>query len=144
MKKPDSLRCALNNAIPCLRNNPDRLMLYVDSGLVISTGVPKRGWEYRYTLNIIITDFSGDQDLLVAVINDWLLVNQPDALNNPELREQLFRFEVDFERNDLCDIAFFLSLTERVLVSVDGGNALVSAIDEPQNPEERDDYWIRG
>lgn len=44
-------------------------------------------WEYRYTLNAVIEDFSGDQNLLMAPVLLWLRDNQPDAINNPALRE---------------------------------------------------------
>lgn len=47
-------------------------------------------WEYRYTLNVVIEDFSGDQNLLMAPVLLWLRDNQPDAINNPALREKLF------------------------------------------------------
>ena len=66
----------------------------------------------------------------------WLRDNQPDAINNPALREKLFTFEVDILRNDVCDISLNLQLTERVLVSTDGSVSSVEAIAEPDEPEE--------
>ncbi len=62
--------------------------------------------------------------------------NQPDAINNPALREKLFTFEVDILRNDVCDISLNLQLTERVLVSTDGSVSSVEAVAEPDEPEE--------
>lgn len=138
MNKPGSLRQALSRSIEFLGNNPDALNLYVDKGQVVSTAVPANGWEYRYTLNAIITDFSGDQNLIMAVICNWLYTHQPDALQNPEQREDVFRFEVDILRNDLVDIAIYLRLTERVIVTENGNVATVSAVDEPEMPE----YWL--
>lgn len=138
MNKPGSLRKALSQSINYLGENPDALNLYVDKGQVVSTAVPANGWEYRYTLNAIITDFSGDQNLIMAVICNWLSTHQPDALQNPTLREDLFRFEVDILRNDLVDIAIYLRLTERVIVTENGNVATVSAVDEPEVPE----YWL--
>ena len=64
-------------------------------------------------LNVVIEDFSGDQNLLMAPVLLWLRDNQPDAINNPALREKLFTFEVDILRNDVCDISLNLQLTER-------------------------------
>ncbi len=93
-------------------------------------------WEYRYTLNVVIEDFSGDQNLLMAPVLLWLRDNQPDAINNPALREKLFTFEVDILRNDVCDISLNLQLTERVLVSTDGTVSSVEAVAEPDEPEE--------
>ncbi len=141
MKKPDSLRQSISEGLEFLKKNPDALHLFVDEGTVVSTGVPAPGWEYRYTLNVVVTDYAGDPNLLIAVVCNWLATHQPDALNNPELREKLFRFEVDILNNDLCDIAIYLALTERVIVTVENGLAVVEAVPEPASPE--DDYWIR-
>lgn len=135
MNKPDSLRQALSQGIEYLSHNPDALQLYVDKGSVVSSGFPANGWEYRYTLNAVITDFADDQNLVTAVVCNWLSTHQPDALNNPELREKIFRFEVDIIRNDLVDIAIYLMLTERVIVTESGGIATVAAATEPDEPE---------
>jgi len=32
-------------------------------------------WQYRYTLNVVITDFTGDQNLLMAPVMFWLREN---------------------------------------------------------------------
>lgn len=135
MNKPASLRQALSQGIDYLGRNPDALQLYIDKGAVVSSGFPANGWEYRYTLNAVITDFAGDQNLVIAVVCNWLSTHQPDALKNPELREKIFRFEVDIIRNDLVDIAIYLSLTERVIVTESNGIATVAAVGEPDEPE---------
>ena len=108
MNKPQSLRSALNKAVAYVRDNPDKLHLFVDNGSLVATGASSMSWEYRYTLNVVIEDFSGDQNLLMAPVLLWLSDNQPDAINNPELREKLFTFEVDILRNDVCDISLNL------------------------------------
>lgn len=38
MNKPQSLRRALNSAVPYVRDNPDKLHLFVDNGSVVATG----------------------------------------------------------------------------------------------------------
>lgn len=136
MNKPQSLRSALNEAVPYVRNNPDKLHLFVDNGSLVATGASFMSWEYRYTLNVVIEDFSGNQNLLMAPVLLWLTANQPDAINNRELREKLFTFDVDILRNDVCDISLNLQLTERVLVSTDGGMSSVEAVPEPDVAEE--------
>jgi len=136
MNKPKSLRNALNEAVPYVRNNPDKLHLFVDNGSLVATGASSMSWEYRYTLNVVIEDFSGNQNLLMAPVLLWLTANQPDAINNRELREKLFTFDVDILRNDVCDISLNLQLTERVLVSTDGGMSSVEAMPEPDVAEE--------
>ena len=79
MNKPQSLRRALNKAVPYVRNNPDKLHLFVDNGSLVATGTSSMSWEYRYTLNVVIEDFSGDQNLLMAPVLLWLRDNQPGA-----------------------------------------------------------------
>ncbi|EKB2628177.1 phage tail protein, partial [Salmonella enterica] len=135
MNKPQSLRSALNKVVAYVRDNPDKLHLFVDNGSLVATGASSMSWEYRYTLNVVIEDFSGDQNLLMAPVLLWLSTSQPDAINNPDLREKLFTFEVDILRNDVCDISMNLQLTERVLVSTDGSVSSVEAVPEPDEPE---------
>jgi hypothetical protein len=136
MNKPQSLRSALNKSVPYVAENPDRLHLFVDSGQLVATSAASLSWEYRYTLNVVITDFTGDQNLLMAPVLLWLRENQPDALQNSEAREKLFSFEVDILANDRCDISMDLKLTERVIATVENGKAHIEAVPEPDAPEE--------
>jgi len=136
MNKPQSLRSALNKSVHYVAENPDRLHLFVDSGQLVATSAASLSWEYRYTLNVVITDFTGDQNLLMAPVLLWLRENQPDALQNSEAREKLFSFEVDILANDRCDISMDLKLTERVIATVENGKAHIEAVPEPDAPEE--------
>lgn len=138
MNKPQSLRSALNKSVPYVAENPDRLHLFVDSGQLVATSAASLSWEYRYTLNIVITDFTGDQNLLMAPVMFWLRQNQPDALQNSDQRENLFSFEVDILGNDRCDISMNLKLTERVVATTVDGKTRVEALPEPDAPEE---FW---
>lgn len=136
MNKPQSLREALNKAVEYVRANPDRLHLFVDSGASVATSAASVSWEYRYTLNVVITDFTGDQNLLMAAVMYWLRTNQPDALQNPAERDRLFTFEVDILGNGACDISINLKLTERVIAEEVNGVTEVRAVPEPDEPEE--------
>lgn len=136
MNKPQSLREALNSAVAYLQENPDRLHLFVDRGALVATSAASVSWEYRYTLNVIITDFTGDQNLLMAAVMYWLRTNQPDALQNPTERDQLCTFEVDILGNGACDISINLKLTERVIAEEVIGVTEVRAVPEPEEPEE--------
>lgn len=138
MNKPQSLRSALNSAVPYVAENPDRLHLFVDNGSLVATSAASMSWEYRYTLNVVVTDFTGDQNLLLAPVLFWLQANQPDALQNSDAREKLFSFEVDILGNDRCDISMNLKLTERVIARIVDGKTCVEAVMEPEIPEE---FW---
>ncbi|PQK76681.1 phage tail protein [Pantoea ananatis] len=141
MNKPQSLREALNSAVPYVQQNPDRLHLFVDKGASVGTSAASLSWEYRYTLNVVITDFTGDQNLLMAAVMYWLRTNQPDALQNPNERDQLCTFEVDILGNGVCDISINLKLTERVIAEEVNGVTEVRAVPEPGNPFDADDIW---
>lgn len=138
MNKPQSLRHALNKSVPYVRENPDRLHLFVDNGSLVATYAASISWEYRYTLNVVVTDFTGDQNLLMAPILYWLRDNQPDALQNPDEREKLFTFEVDILGNGTCDLSLNLKLTERVLAREVDGQMQVEAVPEP---DESEAFW---
>ncbi|WP_034911965.1 phage tail protein [Erwinia sp. 9145] len=136
MNKPQSLRNALNKSVAYVRENPDRLHLFVDNGSLVATGAASISWEYRYTLNVVVTDFTGDQNLLMAPILFWLRDNQPDMLHNAGEREKLFTFEVDILGNGACDLSLNLTLTERVIAREVNGSMQVEAVPEPDAPEE--------
>ncbi|MDE1190146.1 MAG: phage tail protein [Pantoea sp.] len=138
MNKPQSLRSALTKAVKYVADNPDRLHLFVDNGSLVATSAASISWEYRYTLNVVITDFSGDQNLLMAPILFWLRDNQPDALQNDAEREKLFTFEVDILGNDRCDLSLNLKLTERVIACEVDGTMGIEVVAEPEIPEE---FW---
>lgn len=142
MKKPDSLRRALTEAVSHLRENPDQLHIFVDDGSMVSTLAPSLSWEYRYTLNMMVTEFAGDQNLLMATVLAWMREHQPDVMANPELRNSSISFEAVILNNNTCDLSIDLKLTERIVVSPSGENMVVEAVPEPDNPELRDDYWL--
>ena len=72
MLKPDSLRRALTDAVTVLKTNPDMLRIFVDNGSIASTLATSLSFEKRYTLNVIVTDFTGDFDLLIVPVLAWL------------------------------------------------------------------------
>ncbi len=45
MTKPQSLRKALNDAVPYVRENPDRLHLFVVNGSLVATSANSVSWE---------------------------------------------------------------------------------------------------
>lgn len=46
--------------------------LIVDSGQLVVTSAASLSCEYRYTLNVVITDFTGDLNLLMVPVLLWL------------------------------------------------------------------------
>lgn len=144
MYKPQSLRDFLTAAIPQLATDPDRLSVYIPSGGIVSTLAPGLSWEYRYTLDVIITDFAGDPDVVMAPLIAWMRVNQPDALANPDLAERAINFEADITSNATVDIAVSLTLTERAICTPrdDGGHDVTHPPEpQPEAPLTQPKHW---
>ncbi|MCI9791252.1 phage tail protein, partial [Proteus mirabilis] len=90
MKKPANLRDALIKKVSYLGDNPDKLYTFIDGGAIVATGASSQSYEYQYNLNIIIDDYPGDQDVLMAVIIGWIEQHQPDIFLNPDKRQSHF------------------------------------------------------
>jgi len=113
MQKPDHLRSHLMTAIPALQRDPESLLLFVDEGSILATGVTGLSFEYRYTLTILLTDYTGSPDAVMVPLLDWLHVHQNELVMNPDRREGI-RFEADILANNQVDLQIQLPLTERV------------------------------
>ena len=135
MLKPKQLREALTNSVPLLARNPDSLNVFIDSGRIASTPASSLSFEYQYQLNLVITDYADDIDLVMVPVLAWLRENQPDIMATEEKRRTGFTFKVDVLSDTLCDISIDLQLTERVLVKQDGDALHVDHIGEPPLPE---------
>ena len=72
MQKHKSLRKALINAVPQLRNNPDMLRLFADNGHTDSRLASSLSFEKVYVLNVVVTYFTGDLDLLFVQVQALL------------------------------------------------------------------------
>ena len=134
MKKPNQLRKILEQSHQDFVKNPDRLQLYVDGGQVVATGSTSLSFEYRYTLNII-TDFAFDIASLIVPINAYLRKNQPELFENPQRRENAFKFQMDYNNNNTADVSFEIQLTERVVAKQVGENVQMTYATEPTAQE---------
>lgn len=113
MIKPDSLREHLLAAVPALKRDPERLLVFIDEGHLHATAVPNLSFEYRYQLQLVITDFQGHPDAVMVPLIAWLATQQSELLANPERRDGI-RFEADVLANNAVDLSITLPLTERV------------------------------
>lgn len=122
MNKPNSLREHLLAAVPGLKPNPDRLLMFIDSGNVRCTAAVSLSFEYTYTLQIILTDFAGHPDSVMLPILGWLRVNQSELLANLDKSKEGLKFEADVLDHSKVDLSITLPLTERVVVKrLEGG-----------------------
>jgi hypothetical protein len=143
MIKPDSLRKHLASSNDDLRRNPDKMLIFADEGNMVAVGTQSLSFEYRYRLNLIITDYAGDPNAVMVPLLAWIRVHQSDLVDNPERRKNGIRFEVDFNNKETVDLSITMDLTERVVVTPGPGGRLdVMHRPEPQaTPVYTDDFW---
>ena len=135
MYKPKSLRKALTDAVPVLARNPDMMRIFIDNGKLASTLAASLSFENQYTLNVVVTDFTGDIELLLVPIQAWLWIDQADIMTTEEGRKKGFTYFADINDNDSADISISLMLAERTLVKEDGDKLHIETVPEPQPPE---------
>ena len=132
MKKPASLRQFLIANIPELKRDPDSLLIFVEKGHIVSTLSPSLAFEYRYQLNIIITDYNAHSDTLIVPILIWVRANQYDLLQG---EQNGIQFEAEILNHETADISITLDLSERVLVEMVDGKLVTTHLDEPPLPD---------
>jgi hypothetical protein len=116
MLKPADLRAHLTAAVPQLARDPEKLIVIARGGRIVCTATGTLSFEYRYTLQAIALDYAGHADALMVPLLAWVHRNQPEILDNPKLREESIRFDVEYLTADTVDIAIEIDLTERALV----------------------------
>lgn len=140
MYKLDSLRAHLLAKVPGLQ--PDGLHTFAKDGYIQATAASGMGWVYHFTMECILTDFSGHADQVVLPLLQWLRQHQPELFLSRDLMEKALRFEVDVLNHQAYDLGFTLKLSERVTVQQDGTTATVQHHGEPPlDPYEGITHW---
>ena len=135
MYKPKSLRKALTDAVPVLARNPEMMRIFFDNGNIASTLATSLSYENKYTLNVVVTDFTDDMELLITPIQAWLRIHQADIMATDEGRKKGFTYFGDINTNESLDISISLMLTERTIVREEGDKLDIETVPEPQPPE---------
>lgn len=136
MLKPQQLRAALTKTLPYFQRNPDSFNMFIEHGRIVSTLAPSLSFEYQYQLNLVITDYVGDVDLIIVPVLAWLRVNEPDIMMQDEKGKDGYSFEVDVISDSAVDISIDLQLTERVIVKEIDDALHVEHLPEPQYPAD--------
>lgn len=124
MLKPDLLRAALVAALPEYGTDPDRLAIFIDKGTIATRFAPPNfNFEYRYTLKIILLDYTGHVDAVMLALLRWLNVHQPDLLQRRDTADAAIAFEAEVLGGEKVDLDLTLELNEavRLLPRDDGG-----------------------
>lgn len=135
MKKPEDLRRHLAVKVPCLGKHPENLHIFVEKGNIVSRAGASLSFEYRYQLNLIVTDFTDHADTLIIPLLAWVKVNQPDIFQHPDKQENAIRFEAEILDHQNVDLSITIDLTERVIVVKNGEIYTATHCDEPPLPD---------
>lgn len=136
MKKPNSLRDHLLNAVPELKRDPDRVLIHTESGKIRCNGLTALSFEYEYELNLILREYSGDLDAVMIPLFDWIRTNQNELLLNLDKSKDAFKYETVILSNNSVDLLLTMPLSERVIVKKnDDGSITTTFPPEPQYEE---------
>lgn len=135
MKKPAALRAHLTQWVPDLAKNPDKLHVFIEKGRIASRYGASLAFEYRYQLQLVITDFAESPDVLIVPILVWALEHQPDLLFDEKLRNNLINFEAELLNHNSIDLALTIELSERVLVKPVPAGYECEHLGEPPLPD---------
>ena len=135
MEKPALLRAEIEKHLPEIKNNPEKLTLFVQNGRV-SGNKHTLGHEVRYTLALMIDGDTGDTDILNAVILNWARRHQPDLLAPGRVPDNAYRFEADILDNQSCDLLIELALSERITVTADNNGQVTVRHQKPPTEDE--------
>ena len=129
MQKLDSLRAAIVAVIPELQRAPALLKLWIDKGRIIAPMTPNRDFGMKFTVTLELVDFTGHPSVVFLAINDWLRLNQPEAVAGGA---QGYTFESDIVDASTIDLIVTLELTESVrLTARDCGGWNLEHVAEP-------------
>lgn len=133
MKKPESLRTHMLNAVMELQRDPERMLIFTDKGNIRCALANGLSFEYVYDLTFILTEYAGELDAIMIPLLDWVRINQSELLANLDKSKEAFKFETVLLDNHTVDFSLTLPLTERVIVKRQpDGSMDVNFPDEPQ------------
>lgn len=135
MIKPASLRAAIEAALPDLKRNPDRLLVFVKEGSIRCTAAASLSFEYAYTLQLVVTDYAEHADTVMVPVLAWVAEHQPELLANPDRRDGI-RFDAELLDHKGMDLGVSVQLTERVVVTTheDGTHTTEHVPEPPLDP----------
>lgn len=143
MIKPASLRAAIEAALPSLKRNPDRLLVFIEEGGIRCTAATSLSFEYSYTLQLVVTDYADHADTIMVTVLAWVARHQPEILANPDRQRDGIQFEADLINHTTMDLSVRIRLNERVVVArTDAGDYTATHVPEPPlDPYDYVEAW---
>lgn len=137
MDKPTLLRAALVAALPEYLRDPDKLLIFVDKGRLVSRLTPGLGYEWRYALVIDLYDVTGSPDRVAVPLLLWLREHQPERFLDFAREDSAIGFAADLISISppVWDLRITFELTEAVTVMPDPQGYRVEHLPEPKLPD---------
>lgn len=136
MEKPASLRAAIERSLPEIAKQPEKLTMFIGQGRILANKATL-SHTAKFTLSLLITDFTGSIDVLQTAIVHWLQTHQPDILGPGDTDPTAYTFEADILSDNSYDILVELKLSERTRALVDDAGSV--KIDHPPEPQHKKD-----
>ncbi|MFG5777728.1 phage tail protein [Comamonas sp. J-3] len=151
MWKLHSLRKLITQAVPALATNPENLIVTASGGKAVSTSAGSLSFEYSYTIDIAVLDYTGHTDALFVPLLAWLRVHQHEVLANPASQAGGLQFNVELLNTAAADVGIRVPVTERVIVKPTPGHATQLTCEHPPEPAvigtttmaEHWELWLR-
>lgn len=132
MLKPASLRAALTASLPEYQVEPDKLVLFIDKGRLVSRATAGLGYEWRYTLRLEFHDCTSAPDAIAVPLLLWLREHQPERLLEFAREDTALGFAADIIDDKTWDLAWTFELAEAVTLAPRlGGGWDVTHVAEP-------------
>lgn len=136
MNKIQTLRAAIEAAIPDIRRNPDRLVVFAEQGKIACTSRTNLSFEYRYQVELLFTSLSGHVDCAIVAVMAWVRDNEPLIFDRWRNEGEGIAFEAELVSEKEVDLAIRLPLTERVKVTQQlNGQIDIQHLGEPPHPD---------
>lgn len=144
MKKADDLKAWILACNPDrIAESADRLTLFIEKGGMAGRGAIADGFEYRYSVQLLITDYAGDYDALLVPVYAWVARNQPELLAGYTTNNHAVGFSVEQLGDGKVDLLVELDLTEavRLVPRVGGGFDVTHLPEIAPDPEDGPRHW---
>lgn len=119
MQKIDSLRAAINAALPELENDRSRLRIWIERGAAQCRQTQSESFGFAFQLNVLVIELAQDIAVLGLAVFRWLRVNQPSLLAPGT---DGFTFDADILDNSTADVLLQLTIDQNVQVITDDAN----------------------
>src|SRR5690606_10250804 len=92
MQKATALREHLLARITWLKENPDKLFMFIEGGRIGARRSNSLSFMYSYSVKLLMLDCPIQTDLITVPLLAWIAVNQSDRLHHPDRTGQVFDF----------------------------------------------------